>query len=366
MKCSAIVYLLVFCLLLSGCDMGFDGDYVWQQSHSIPDVMEGGQNISASNYQSLYAVLEQAVESGAAQLTVSVAAYDRAAVEADAAKAVDALRNQNPVAAYAVENITWELGSIGGEQVIVAQFTYLYDPAQLKRILTVADNSEAYNAISVALHDCDSNIVLRIQSYEEMDFVQLVEDYAVQNPQIVMETPQVTVSMYPESGSDRVVELKFTYQTSRDALRNMQTQVATVVDAAVDMVSVTAQPKGKYAQMYALLMERFQVYTQETSITPAYSMLVYGVGDSRAFATVYAALCRQADLECLTVVGARDGELRYWNIINIDGIYYHVDLLRCKEEGQFREMTDAEMEGYVWDYSAYPACGGVEEAPQRG
>jgi transglutaminase-like putative cysteine protease len=199
-----------------------------------------------------------------------------------------------------------------------------------------------------------------------MDFVQLVEDYAVQNPQIVMETPQVTVSMYPESGSDRVVELKFTYQTSRDALRNMQTQVATVVDAAVDMVSVTTQPKGKYAQMYALLMERFQVYTQETSITPAYSMLVYGVGDSRAFATVYAALCRQADLECLTVVGARDGELRYWNIINIDGIYYHVDLLRCKEEGQFREMTDAEMEGYVWDYSAYPACGGVEEAPQRG
>lgn len=364
MKCSVIACLLAICLLFGGCDMGFEGDYIWQQSHPIPEATEGGQSISASDYKSLYAALEQAVEAGVPQLTVSVASYDRTTVEQDVAKAVDALRKQNPVAAYSVQDITWELGSIGGEQVVVAQLTYLYDQAKLKRILTVADNNAANDAISMALQICVSNIVIRVKSYEDMDFIQLVEDFAFENPQIVMETPQVNVSIYPESGSDRVVELQFTYQTSRDTLRNMQTQVATVVEAAVDMVSVTAHPRGKYAQMYALLMERFPIYTQETSITPGYSMLVYGVGDSRAFATVYAALCRQAGLECLTVVGARNGEPYYWNIIHIDGIYYHMDLLRSKEEGKFREMTDQEMEGYVWDYFAYPACVKPETLPE--
>ena len=33
-----------------------------------------------------------------------------------------------------------------------------------------------------------------------------------------------------------------------------------------------------------------------------------------------------------------------------------MDLLRCSSTGGFREKTDGEMGGYVWDFSAYPAC----------
>ena len=39
-----------------------------------------------------------------------------------------------------------------------------------------------------------------------------------------------------------------------------------------------------------------------------------------------------------------------------NGHYYHVDLLRCSEQGGFREFADRDMENYVWDYSAYPEC----------
>lgn len=357
MKRAAIAYFLALCLLLSGCGMGFGGEYLWEQSHPMPDSTESGQNISASDFPSLYGVLEQAVESGTGQLTVSVALYDRDAVEADTARAIETLCRNNPVAAYSVRDIQWELGSIGGEQVLVVELAYFYDQAQINKIKSVEDNIQASEAIAAALGAFEPSLVLRIRAYEDADFLQLVTDYAAENPQIVMETPEVSVSIYPEAGTDRVVELKFTYQTSRDILRSMQQQVATVVDAAVDMVSVTVQPRGKYTQMYALLVERFQDYSLETSLTPAYSLLLYGVGDSKAFATVYAAMCRQAGLECLTVVGTYNSELRYWNIVCIDGVYYHVDLLRSKEEGQFREMTDSEMEEYVWYYPAYPACG---------
>lgn len=356
MKRAVIAYFLALCLLLTGCGMGFEGDYLWQQSHPVHDSAESGQNISAADYASLYDALRQALEAGQPQVTISVALYDRDAVASDTTHAVTQLRQFNPIAAYAVQDIQWKLGSIGGEQVLVVQFSYSCDQAQIRRIKTVENTEQAREAIVSALSNVDSGLVLRVRSFQDVDFLQLVADFAFENPQLVMEMPEVSVSIYPEIGNDRVVELKFSYMTSRDILRTMQLQVATVVDAAVDMVSLTQDTRGKYTQMYALLVERLD-YSLETSLTPAYSLLLYGVGDSKAFATVYAAMCQQAGLECLTVVGTFNSEPRYWNIVQIDGVYYHVDLLRSKEEGQFRDMTDEEMEGYVWYFPAYPSCG---------
>ena len=74
-------------------------------------------------------------------------------------------------------------------------------------------------------------------------------------------------------------------------------------------------------------------------------------------------MCRQAGLQCQTVTGTRNGEPRYWLIICDNGGYFHVDLIRNMEQGTFRRFTDGEMTGYVWDYSAYPACAGYP-APQ--
>ena len=160
------------------------------------------------------------------------------------------------------------------------------------------------------------------------------------------------------TGESRVVELIFSYQTSRDALRRMQAQVKPVFESAVLYVSGDGDEYQKFSQLYAFLMERFD-YKQETSIRPAYCLLRHGIGDSRAFAQVYAALCRDAGLTCMSVTGTRDGEPWTWNIIRDGEKFYHVDLLRCSADGKYREQTDEEMEGYVWDYSEYPACVGA-------
>ena len=167
-----------------------------------------------------------------------------------------------------------------------------------------------------------------------------------------MEIPQTTVNIYPEEGVERIVELKFSYQNSRDALRGMQIQVSPVFTSAVLYVSGDGTEYEKFTQLYSFWMERYD-YQLETSITPAYSLLRHGVGDYKAFANVYAAVCREAGLDCVTVSGTREGEPRYWNLIQENGVYYHLDLLQSSDAGHFRKMTEAEMQGYVWDYSAY-------------
>ena len=99
-------------------------------------------------------------------------------------------------------------------------------------------------------------------------------------------------------------------------------------------------------------MERFD-YQIQTSITPSYSLLNHGVGDSEAFAKVYAAMCRSAGLECQTVLGTVDGEVRYWNIIRYDERYAHVDLLYSSRQGAIRELSDAQMKNLMkWKKTA--------------
>ena len=58
----------------------------------------------------------------------------------------------------------------------------------------------------------------------------------------------------------------------------------------------------------------------------------------------------------MVVTGTRSGEPWVWNIILDNGSYQHVDLLRCSNLGGFRTFSDRGMDGYVWDYSAYPEC----------
>ena len=62
-------------------------------------------------------------------------------------------------------------------------------------------------------------------------------------------------------------------------------------------------------------------------------------------------------LKTVNVSGTRQGQAWHWNLVKIGGAYYHLDLLSCHRGGAFRLLTDDQMSGYDWDYSAHPASG---------
>ena len=316
--------------------------------------------VSASNQQELCSALETVVAAGTQTAVIKVGEYPQDELDMGVRLAVWYTEVSYPIGAFAVEKIDYEIGTSGGEPTVAVTVTYHRSQSELQRIRKAADMTEAAEEVRGALGRCDAGIVMMVESYSQQDMTQVVEDYASDYPQIVMEIPKVAEYVYG-SGDGRVVELTFTYQNSRDDLKTMQAQVEPVFDSAVLYVSSNAQQRQKYAQLYAFLMERFD-YKVETSLTPAYSLLHHGVGDSKAFAQVYAAMCRGAGLNCMTVTGTCNAEPRTWNIVQEDGAYYHVDLLYCNSINAYQTRLDSEMEGYVWDYSAYPVCDGVPVA----
>lgn len=359
MKCNRFFcILMVLCLLLTGCS-AMSESYISITPHR--EQGKGALNgmVSAANYSQLRAALEDMVLAAQENGVINVSEYDATALESGMSMAARYIKTIYPIGAYAVSELHYEVGSSGGKPAVAVNIAYSRSHIEIQKIQTVPDVEETAKTMYESLADHDASLVLLVESFQETDFSQLAQDYAEANPEAVMESPQVSVGIYG-SGNGRVAEFTFTYQNSRENLRQMKSQVSPVFASADLYVRGDAEDLRKYSQLYAFLMERFD-YTIETSITPAYSLLCHGVGDSRAFATVYAAMCRRAGLECVTVTGTHSGEPRTWNIICDNGIYYHVDLLRCNAEGRFRRCADWEMSGYVWDYSGFPACGGMTQ-----
>lgn len=349
---SLFLVVCIISLLFAGCNFWSDEQVYIEPYQSNIDRPQSAV-IDVGDYEQLKSSLIAAVRDFSEECTISPRESIADSVETMLDRAIAHLMNDDPFGAYAVKQIEYEPGLSGDKSVIAIKITYHRQKTELFKIRQTEDVSVAKTVVSQSLENCETGVVMYIENYEDIDFVQYIADYAHDHPDVVMEIPQVVASVYPERGDSRIVELLYTYQTSRDELRLMQESVKPVFTSAELYVRGSEDHREKFGQLYSFLTERY-AYKVETSITPSYSLLSHGVGDCRAFADVYAAMCRNAGLDCTVVSGTRDAEAWFWNRICIDGEYYYIDLLHCRETGEFAIYKETEMDGYVWDYSAQP------------
>ncbi len=353
--------VIAACLLLAftGCDAWRTQSYHSVTPHEEYSGAQSDYLLEVSSERERFSVLKEQISSATETFVIYVTGMALDTLDDAMQSAIQKVTHRDPIGAYAVEAINYEIGTSTGRTAIALQITYNRTRSEILQIRHADNMDQAMNIITEALRACKAGVVIQIANFKNQDITQRVQDYVDANPHTCMEMPQVSEAVYPDTGAVRVLELTFTYQTSREALRSMQSYVQPIFRAGVLNVSGEEEESVKFDRMYAFLMERRE-YQLETSLTPAYSLLRHGVGDSRAFATVYAAMCREAGLECRVITGTRAGEPWTWNMICENGVYYHVDLLQSNSTGAMQRWYQDEMEGYVWDYSAYP----VAEAPE--
>lgn len=349
---KVIITILTVALLLSGCSSWMDGEYHSVKPHASVNNHVSDDVITVDGYIALRDALVEMVESGRQQSTIYITGFSLEEVDQYMHTAIMHVFQNSAIGAYAVDEITFESGTSGGVAAIAVDVNYIHSHQEILRIKTAQDMSAVKEVIAASLRSCDSSVVIKVNEYIGLDVEQYVKEYVNANPHLCMELPQVSASIYPKQGRERVLEIFLTYQNTRTDLQVMQNIVNPIFAAAELYVQSSDGDLQKYEQLYSFLMERFD-YKLETSITPVYSLLRYGVGDSKAIAMVYNIMCQNANLQCQVVSGTKNGEAYYWNKVHLDGTDYHVDLLGSTETGEFVLMVPEEMSGYVWDYSTY-------------
>lgn len=355
MKHKVFAVLLACCLLLSGCNSWLDGDYASVTPHTAQQVQISQGMITVSTVRESIEFLADMTENGKEYAVFALDPANAAEILEELDISILYVTKNIPIAAFTVDKISYEVGNMAGVQAVGVTISYNTNRMAMETMRHAENSDKAKDLITDALAQCKDRIVIQVNSYYYVDFENHIREFIALRPDAVMENPQVSIQFYPDAGSLRVMDVRFTYQNQLESLRAMKNYVQPVFAAAEMNVRGEDAEYAKFSRLYAFLMERND-YRLGTSNTPAYSLLRHGVGDSMAFARVYAAMCHRAELDCYVVSGTRDGEPWNWNIIREGDRYYHLDLLRAEKLDGFHRWTDEEMQGYVWDYSSYPAC----------
>ena len=116
------------------------------------------------------------------------------------------LLSLDPLGSYALKDILFEVGTNSGKPAIAVELVFKRTPSEIRQVRRFKGTREVKKALAECLDDVKSSLVMLIKEYEELDFNQMVNDYARENPQKVMEIPTVTETRYG-SGDSRLIEL---------------------------------------------------------------------------------------------------------------------------------------------------------------
>lgn len=363
MKPIALLICLVF--LLSGCASLAPDEYLSVTPHVDSGTLTSTSDaVTAENYLGLKNAILNQVRTGQTEGVIRVTNYD-GDVEADLSEAAYEVSKLDPLGAYAVDYMTHSCTQIVSYYEIRVNITFRRTAREIAEIQSVSTQLQLQEKLQAAIQNYDSRLTLRLSSYrsQEQDIPAFVADYCAANPDTVMEAPAVSVSVYPESGSVRILEINFTYTHTPEELRAMEEAVQESINAAAEYIRYREGDQDKAALLFTYLMERFQ-YTDRETVTPLYDALCGGAADPTGLSLAWQLICDRAGVECYTVTGMREGAAYTWNIISADGYYRHLDLANCVLEAQALVLrTDGDMGMYSWNADQLPACEPIPAPP---
>ena len=354
-----ILALLLLLCVLAGCS-GAPDSYLSVTPHAASsDRVAELDAVTVTDYAQLKGAILDLVRAGQAEGSIRAANYN-GDLESDLAEAAYEVSKVEPLGAYAVDYMTHDCTLIVNYYKIDIRITFRRTAQEIASIETLLSQTLLRTRLEQAVDRLEERVTLEIRNYRETDIPALVQSYCEAHPDTVMEIPSVSVAIYPEGGTTRILEIDLHCTESPAALKEKARAVRENVDAAAEYIRYRQTDREKIELLFTYLTERF-TYEKRDTATPVHDALCAGVVDAAGLAHAFRMICDRAGLDCHTVSGLRDGEPHIWNIVSFDGEHRHVDLFADIPDGVLRFRTDDEMTEYYWNQAAYPACFAVPE-----
>ncbi len=371
MKKFRLLALLVCAgLALSGCTSMLERSYSSHTAHVDYSVTEDSSILRAESYQALVNSILYYINEHAAGGTIRLYNYN-GDVDADLQRACQQVREEDPLGAYAVNSISYDSTRILTYYEVNFRITYRRTADYLAGIRTVSGQNGIRQELERMTGALQSQTTLRTAYFTgDADAVTALFWLAFYgDPAVVTEIPQLTVSFYPQEGTQRILELEARWPLSAAQMAEYRQALA---DAAA-LLTEAAPPAGENytVEELAALLRSNLVYDPSGSHTALAALQGEPVNDlGMLLALEY--LCQQAGIEIS--VAADTAGAQMWLIVSTPSGYRHLlpkdlrptepapdaspDDPGAPESWQLPLYTDEELAalGFTWPEGLHPAC----------
>lgn len=361
-KLCCVLAALLSLALFAACGSVFDKEYVQIEDYvpTVQDSAQTGERVTVHNFSGLRQTIRSLVSNGESDGSIIFDAdYDGDATE-DMASACWQVRTQDALCAYCVDNISYELTKIVTYYEAKVHVRYAASVESAANIVKLPYSTGVERLIKTALEEGQTKLVVLINrsSFSAEDMEGTVARVYRENPATAPKAPSVSVNVYSGANMQCLYEINLRYGMSMDELAAKKRQLA-AFDPFTD-VNIEELDEGERALMaYEYLLDHCEI-TDEGQGGSIYSALIERASDSEGAALAYVQLCRLLGVDCRIVYGQRDWQNHCWNIVRVNGEYYHADagLENAGVEGSFLKPDQSFWESYRWDVASYPACTG--------
>lgn len=196
--------------------------------------------------------------------------------------------------------------------------------------ISTLENSEnlmwAYNILKNSVENCEETISFQDSSglsITEAELDMVLEVYRNDNPQHFWLGRECTLSF---SNSCVVNKISPTYTMTGSDLTAAKAAFNTAVETALAGITPDMSQFEIELYLHDYLADRVDYVLDAPNAHNAYGALVEGKAVCEGYARAFQYLLMQAGISSYVVTGTSRGEDHAWNLVRIDGEYYHVDL----------------------------------------
>ena len=348
--------IVTLSLLLSGCASLLERDYTSVTPHNTAPATEGDPSaLRSDSYQELVNALIYFISGGMEEGTIRLYT-DAEDVETFLADACLEVVQEDPLGAYCVEFIKYHVNSVVTYFQADVQITYRRTREQVSSIVQATGVTAIRGELSTALTAFAPERTLRISYFEEgKEFIQTLARQAYYDaPAFALGMPEISVSIYPNSGRQRIVEILLDYPLDRSELESRQEELTQSLERlSHDLSGLSGQRQALAA---AHTLRQIGVFDPQGGDS-AYDLFHSGSASSEGFSLAYAALCQQLELTCQVAQGDLDGTPHFWNVVQTEQGWRHLDLTASQEENSALYTDSQLLElGYTWQEGSLPPC----------
>ena len=358
-KLAALLALCTLLAALSGCALFNRGTSTVKNHQEQSATAEDGSILRAESYADLVSCVQHFVSMGQSEGTVHVYKYS-GDIESDLTAATREVLTEDPLGSYALRDIDFDYSRIVSYYECDFSFTYRRTLEDMASIATLYGDAAIRSRLGQALTSFEPMVTIRTSSFyaDTTRIYALARQAYYASPATALGYPGINVTIYPQSGPSRILEISFTYSHRDREL--LQRRAEAVSAAAAAMVGQDVAADSTVAQLlYSRLGD--SVTFDPTASGSVYDALCASSANSEGIALGYQVLCLQAGIDCTLVQGTREGEPHWWNIITLDGVSWLVDVTRTDPEDAFLHGDEDFLAAdYNWSREDHPTCGVID------